>query len=78
MNVIINEKTAEKRLKFGDSKCKTMVIGDLEAVVNDDLLVDKWKIEHKDEETGGLVETYVRKSTIEETEKQKYLVFFSV
>ena len=74
MNVIINAKTAEKRLLFGDSKCKTMVIADLEAVMNNNLLVDKWKIERKDEE--DLVETYVGKTIIKETEKQKYFGYF--
>ena len=76
MNVIINEKTAEKKLQFGENKCKIMVIGDLEGIVNNKLLVDKWKIEHTDEEAEDLLETYVGKTIIEETEKQKYLGFF--
>ena len=49
MNVAINGKTAEKRLQFGESKCKSMVIGeDKNQVRNNPIVVDKWKVEFPD------------------------------
>ena len=47
MNAVINAKTAEKRLQFGVSKCKTMLVGVDNGVVNTELSVDKWITEHK-------------------------------
>ena len=79
MNAIINAKTAEKRLQFGVSKCKSMLIGTEEDLVYNNLLVDKWNIEHKvDEDTKeeNLEEKYEGKVEIEKTEKQKYLGFY--
>ena len=49
MNAAINVKTAEKRLQFGVSKCKSMVIGnDKNQVINNPITVDKWKVEFPD------------------------------
>ena len=75
MNAVINAKTAEKRLQFGVSKCKTMIIGDIKHLVNNNLSVDNWKIRHTDKENEDLVETFDGKTTIEETDKYKYLGF---
>ena len=62
MNAILNIKTAEKRLQFGETKCKSMLIcKNPESVLNSPLQVDKWKIEHQDNLLTGesdLVETY--------------------
>ena len=76
MNTLINTKTAEKRLQFGVSKCKTLVIGDLKYLINNDLSVDNWIIERQDEEAEHITETFVGKTTIEQTDKQKYLGFY--
>ena len=47
MNAIINVKTAEKGLRFGPLKCKTMVIGrDTGCGLGNDLTVENWKVEH--------------------------------
>ena len=41
MNKFINLKTAEKRLRFGASKCKSMLVGkNVENVINADQYVD--------------------------------------
>ena len=55
MNTLINVKTAEKRLQFGPTKCKTMLIGkDTTNVLNSELFVDSWKVEHGEvSEPGG-------------------------
>ena len=44
MNAVLNIKTAEKRLQFGESKCKSMIVtkNTKESVINSPLLVDKW------------------------------------
>ena len=51
MNAVINSKTAEKRLQFGVTKCKTMLIGENHetSVENNNLAVDTWKVEYDDE-----------------------------
>ena len=76
MNTLINTKTAEKRLQFSVSKCKTHVIGDLKYLINNDLSVDNWIIERQDKEAEHITETFVGKTTIEQTDKQKYLGFY--
>ena len=49
MNAAINVKTAEKRLQFGVTKCKSMFIGkDSKDIINNPLFVDKWNVEHTD------------------------------
>ena len=41
MNAFLNVKTAEKRLQFGVTKCKSMLVGkDTENIFNDKLVVD--------------------------------------
>ena len=79
MNCLINIKTAEKRLQFGPSKCKTMLIGkETENVLSSELFVDSWKKERNQifEPCGeDLVEIYKGPIPIEKTEQQKYLGF---
>ena len=79
MNAFLNIKTAEKRLKFGEKKCKSMLVGKkLENVVDSNLLVDSWKVEHRDNiETGetDLIETFSGQIEIGKCKEQKYLGF---
>ena len=78
MNVFLNLKTAEKCLQFGPSKCKTMLVGkNTDNIINTKLFVDKWEVKHDEADTGEemLVETYIGKVPIEETEEQRYLGF---
>ena len=62
MNTFMNVKTAEKKLQFGPTKCKAMLVGkDTKNVLHNDLYVDSWKTEYVDNvETGDddLVETF--------------------
>ena len=72
-------KTAEKRLQFGVSKCKSMLITKRpEIALNSPLTVDSWKISHieklNSDET-QLEEKNEGKMEIEKTECQKYLGF---
>ena len=79
MNAIINTKSAEKRLQFGVQKCKTMIIGRADTIMDSNLQVDSWNVEYKmDDETSNYVleESYNGKVQIEKTENQKYLGFF--
>ena len=47
MNEIINVKSAEKRLQFGVSKWKSMLIGKkTDFVQNSQLTVDTWSMKH--------------------------------
>ena len=79
MNAMINVKTAEKRLQFGVKKCKSMYIGkNVEDVLNNHLVVDKWTTEHKANSENSeydLVETYDGTIAIDKTDQQKYLGF---
>ena len=79
MNAIINVKSAEKRLQFGVSKCKSMLISKKpDLVQNSQLSVDNWVITHNEDMKTRelrLVETYEGKIMIDKTEKQKYLGF---
>ena len=79
MNAAKNIKIAEKRLQFGVTKCKSMLIGkNINGVINNHLVVDKWKVEYQDDSENGedhLVETYDVKVNMEKTEEQKYLGF---
>ena len=78
MNIAINIKTAEKRLQFGVSKCKTMVIGkDADKTIKNPLMVDQWRVDNdilteNDEE---ISEEYAGEVIMEHTEQQKYLGF---
>ena len=81
MNELINLKTAEKCLKFGVSKCKSMFVGKVkEQFLDGDMFVDQWKTEFKDNsETGEeeLIESYIGQVPIGKTDKQKYLQVLS-
>ena len=79
LNALLNVKTAEKRLQFGVSKCKSMLVSkNRDAVINSHLTVDKWMVEHVQNQTTGesdLIERYEGRINIEKTDKQKYLGF---
>ena len=79
LNAILNVKTAEKQLQFSVKKCKSMLIGkNKEDAIYNPLTVDKWKVQHtENQETGNsdLIETFEGRVAIEKTEKQKYLGF---
>ena len=79
INAAINLKTAEKRLQFGEEKCKFMVIGkESKNLLQNNLMVDKWKVEHeynKQNNEVKLIETYIGEVPMEETNQQKYLGF---
>ena len=80
MNAVLNVKTAEKRLQYGESKCKSMLVSKnmQHSVLNSPLMVDKWKVTHVDNPNTGesdLVETYEGLVSIGQTTKQKYLGF---
>ena len=54
MNTILNYKSAEKRLQFGISKCKYMMIGKKkENVINNTIYIDGWKEEYKENSENG-------------------------
>ena len=79
MNALINVKTAEKGLRFGHTKCKTMVVGkNTESVVTNPLVVDNWKTDYLPNHKTGeatLTETYKGKIEMEPVLQQKYLGF---
>ena len=79
MNAILNVKTAEKRLQFGITKCKSMLVSkNGPTVPHNVMMVDSWKVRHVDKPTTGsneLVETYEGMEVIKKTDKQKYLGF---
>jgi hypothetical protein len=62
MNALLNVKISETRLQFGIDKCKSMLICQKpENVLKSHLLVDIWKVKHKDDEITGesdLIETF--------------------
>ena len=81
LNTLLNVKTAEKRLQFGVSKCKSMLISKNKQTLtlsNNPLTVDKWKVEHIQNTSTGeseLVESYEGPVMMESTSEQKYLGF---
>ena len=79
MNAFMNVKTAEKYLRFGEKKCKSMLIGkNTTDVINSSLYVDKWTVEHRDNvETGDtdLVESFSGQVEIGKCQETKYLGF---
>ena len=79
LNALINVKTAEKGLRFGPAKCKTLVVGkDTKSVLTNALVVDNWKVEHVTNDFTGqpeLIESYDGKAPIDQVIKQKYLGF---
>ena len=57
LNAFINIKTAEKKLKFGHNKCKTLTISHKNVnYVKSDLLIDHWVESH--DKSDQLVETF--------------------
>ena len=79
LNAFINVKTAEKMLQFGPKKCKSMLVGkNTENVVNNNLDVDNWIVEHVENKVTGeadLMEYYGGKVEIEKAEEYTYLGF---
>ena len=78
MNVLFNVKTAEKRLQFGEKKCKSMLISNKNEVLNSPLMVDKWAVKHVENPASGnsdLVVTYEGLVQMEKTKTYKYLGF---
>ena len=79
MNALLNVKKAEKRLQFGETKCKSMLISkNSDNVLDSNLMVDKWDVQHVDNPVTGdtdIQETYLGLVPIEKTDKQKYLGF---
>ena len=79
MNVAINIKSAEKRLQFGDSKCKSMIIGKkCDQIKNNDILVNKWNVSYVDNLEDGdvkndIIETFDGQVKMGKVEQQKYL-----
>ena len=73
MNAFINEKTADKTLQFGITKCKSMLVGkDKSNVIDSELLVDSWKVAYKGED---IIETFGGQEPIGKTTQHKYLGF---
>ena len=79
MNALLNIKTAEKRLQFGETKCKSMLISkNPDNILDSNLMVDKWDVQHVDNPATGdsdIQETYSGQVPIDKTDKQKYLGF---
>ena len=79
MNVFLNVKTAEKGLQFGVQKCKAMLVGkDYGKIVNSNLVVDNWVVEHVENKHTGetvLKETFAGKVEVGKCTEQKYLGF---
>ena len=73
LNAVLNVKTAENRLQFGVSKCKSLIVGkNLSNMINTKLSVDKWNVNYSEND---LVETYHGRVDIEQTDQVKYLGF---
>ena len=79
LNSIINVKTAEKTLQFGPAKCQYMIVGkNAEMIVQNNLQVDQWITEHKENKITGeddLIESYGGKTDMKKTEEYTYLGF---
>ena len=77
MNSLINQKSAEKRLQFGISKCKTILVG--KSVKNfhkNPLFVDSWNTSYTPTGQGGdslLTESYGGEVTMERSNQYKYM-----
>ena len=78
-NALFNIKTAEKSLQFGVQKCKSMLVGkNVETILTTSLCVDKWSVEHVEDQLTGetdLVESYTGQVEIGKCTEQKYLGF---
>ena len=78
LNALINVKTAEKSLQFGAKKCQYMIIGKNANLIKENLQVDNWKTEYRENEISGeinLNEYYGGKINILKTDQYKYLGF---
>ena len=78
MNALINVKTADKGLQFGIKKCKSMLVGKNENVLNSHLTVDNWKVTYEDIPEVGrdvLLDSFEGLISIDKTDEQKYLGF---
>ena len=82
MNTVLKIKTAEKRLQFGVSKCKTLLIKNKKSEKTEfnfgALTVDKWSVNYIHDTVTGkntLVEKYDGQVEMEHTDKHKYLGF---
>ena len=79
LNTFINQKTAEKTLQFGVTKCKSMLIcKDSTGVLECDLMVDSWEASYEEDENTGVLslkEKYNGLTKIEKTDKHTYLGF---
>ena len=78
MNVLLNVKTAEKRLQFGRDKCKSMIIGKSDAIPYNYLSVDTWKVKHEyseDEKEVRMKDCYEGPMEMEKVSEFKYLGF---
>ena len=74
MNAFMNVKTAEKTLQFGQTKCKSMLVGkNTENVINNELVVDTWTIGYDAED--DIIESYSGQKAIGKTDQYKYLGF---
>ena len=77
-NVFLNLKTAEKSLKFGVKKCKSLLISKNKSDFYSDLMVDKWEVKYEDNPLTGdldLVEEFCGQTRLERVDKQMYLGF---
>ena len=78
MNAFINVKSADKNLKFGITKCKSMPISKAsESVLKSELLYS-WSVQYEDNSQTGdtnIVETHMGLTAIEKTNEQTYLGF---
>ena len=79
LNVLMNVKTAEKTLQFGATKCKSMLVGkSKENVVNNNLAVDNWIVNHVENKKTGdtdLVEIFGGQVDIDKVDEYTYLGF---
>ena len=74
MNAFMNVKTAEKTLQFGQTKCKSMLVGrNTENVINNELVVDTWTVGYDAED--DIIESYSGQKAIGKTDQYKYLGF---
>ena len=77
MNTFMNVRTADKYLQFGADKCKYMVVGkNKDDLVDTELFVDNWAVEHKDNTTTGdseIEEKFLGEIPMGRTEEHKYL-----
>ena len=72
MNAYFNVRTAEKKLKFSEFKCHTMLVHKAKTINQvSELTVDIWKQSH--DMDNNLIETFDGEHAIKETAQTKYL-----